>query len=157
ALNKDGTYRDAKIFGLETSPNVAFFRYDGDLYFANAGYLERRLLNAVADKPELRVLVLDLEAIEQIDATGEEMLSHMSERLEEAGIEFCITRPKFKVEDALKRSGLYDVIGEEHFFGKRIRAINAIKKKYGDQVDVNHLIFHKPVEEEIDSEQKTGL
>lgn len=157
ALNKDGTYRDAKIFGLETSPNVAFFRYDGDLYFANAGYLERRILNAVADKPELKVLVLDLEAIEQIDATGEEMLSHMSERLEEAGIEFCITRPKFKVEDALKRSGLYDVIGEEHFFGKRIRAINAIKKKYGDQVDVNHLIFHKPVEEEIDSEQKTGL
>ena len=151
ALNEDGTFRDAKIFGLKTSPNVAFFRYDGDLYFANAGYLERRILNAVADKPELKVLVLDLEAIEQIDATGEEMLSHMSERLEEAGIEFCITRPKFKVEDALKRSGLYDVIGKEHFFVKRVRAINAIKQKYGDQIDVNHLIFHLPVKDEADN------
>jgi len=152
ALSEDGIFRDAKVFGLETSPNVAFYRYDGDLYFANAGYLERRLLNAVADKPKLKVLVLDIEAVEQIDVTGEEMLSHMSERLEEAGIEFCITRPKFKVEDVLKRSGLYDLIGEDHFFAKRSRAIKAIKEKYGDQVDVSHLIFHKPVEDEATEE-----
>ena len=147
ALSEDGTYRDAEIYELETSDTVAFYRYDGDLYFANAGYLERKLLNAVADKPLLKVLVLDVEAVDQIDATGEEMLSHMSKRLEEAGIEFCITRPKFKLEDALKRSGLYDVIGENHFFAKRVHAIKAIKEKYGDQVDVSHLVYHKPVEE----------
>jgi len=146
ALTDEGTYRDAKIFGLKTSSTVAFYRYDGDLYFANAGYLERKLLNAVADKPKLKVLVLDLEAVDQIDVTGEEMLSHMSERLEEAGIEFCISRAKHKVEDALKRSGLYDVIGEDHFFGKRTHAIKAIKEKYGNTVDISHLIFHKPVE-----------
>jgi len=95
-------------------------------------------------------LVLDLEAVDQIDATGEEMLSHMFKRLEEAGIEFCITRPKFKVEDALKRSGLYDVIGENHFFAKRIHAIEAIKERYGDQVDMSHLIYHKPTESSVE-------
>ena len=153
ALTQEGTYRDAKIFGLETSSTVAFFRYDGDLYFANAGYLERKLLNAVADKPELKVMVLDLEAVDQIDATGEEMLSHMSTRLKEAGIEFCISRVKHKVEDALKRSGLYDVIGEDRFFDKRTRAIKAIKEKYGSSVDVSHLIFHKPVEEDDEGEE----
>jgi len=151
ALNEDGTFRDAKIFKLETSETVAFYRYDGDLYFANAGYLERKLLNAVADKPKLKVLVLDLEAVDQIDVTGEEMLSHMSQRLEEAGIEFCITRTKHKVEDTLKRSGLYDVIGENHFFGKRVHAIKAIKERYGDKVDVSHLIVHKPAEDEASS------
>jgi len=145
ALAEDGTFRDAKLFGLATSPDVAFFRYDGDLYFANAGYLERKLLNAVADKPKLKVIVLDLEAVDQIDTTGEEMLSHMAERLKEAGIEFYISRAKFKVIDALKRSGLYDVIGEEHFFPNRTRAIKAIKEKYGDKLDVSHLVFHKPV------------
>lgn len=150
SLSDEGTYKDAKIFGMETSDTVAFYRYDGDLYFANAGYLERKLLNAVADKPKLKVIVLDLEAVDQIDATGEEMLTHMSERLAEAGIEFYISRAKFKVTDALKRSGLYDVIGEQHFFAKRIRALNAIKEKYGDEVDVSHLIYHKPVEEEPD-------
>lgn len=146
ALNDEGVYRDAHLNSLETSETVAFYRYDGDLYFANAGYLERKLLNAVADKPNLKVIVLDLEAVDQIDATGEEMLGHMSSRLAEAGIEFYFSRVKFKVVDALKRSGLYDRIGAEHFYVKRVRAIKAIKEKYGDSVDVSHLIYHKPVE-----------
>ena len=144
SLHTDGTLRDAEIFGMETSQNMAIFRYDGDLYFANASYLEKQLLNAVADKPELKVLVLDLEAVDQIDVTGEEMLTHMSERLHEAGIEFYITRAKFKVTDALKRSGLYDRIGEEPFFGKRVFAMDAIKEKYGDSVDMSHLEEHQP-------------
>ena len=154
SLNDEGVYRDAKMNSLETSETVAFYRYDGDLYFANAGYLERKLLNAVADKPELKVVVLDLEAVDQIDATGEEMLAHMSSRLAEAGIEFYFSRVKFKVEDALKRSGLYDKIGAEHFYVKRTRAIKAIKEKYGDSVDVSHLIYHKPVENSDDDEDK---
>jgi len=146
ALNEEGVYRDARMNALKTSETVAFYRYDGDLYFANAGYLERKLLNAVADKPKLKVIVLDLEAVDQIDATGEEMLGHMSSRLAEAGIEFYFSRVKFKVEDALKRSGLYKKIGAEHFYVRRTRAIKAIKEKYGDEVDVSHLIYHKPVE-----------
>ena len=155
--SEDGVYRDANLNNLETSETVAFYRYDGDLYFANAGYLERKLLNAVADKPKLKVIVLDLEAVDQIDATGEEMLGHMSERLSEAGIEFYISRVKFKVEDALRRSGLYDTIGEQHFFVRRSRAIKAIKDKYGDTVDVSHLVYHKPVdvEEEHLTEETT--
>jgi len=152
ALTDEGTLRDAEIFKLETSQTAAFYRYDGDLYFANAGYLERRLLNAVADKPNLKVLVLDLEAVDQIDSTGEDMLKHMSKRLKEAGIEFCISRAKLNVTDALKRSGLYDAIGDDHFFDKRSRAITAIKKKYGNKVDLSHLIFHKPVDETTDKD-----
>jgi len=147
AMDEEGLYKDSQKFGMETSRSLAIFRYDGDLYFANAGYLEKKLLNAVADKPELKVLILDLEAVDQIDVTGEEMLTHMSEGLKEAGIEFFITRAKFKLTDALKRSGLYDVIGEEHFFGKRVRALKAIKEKYGNQIDISHLVSHKPVDD----------
>ena len=156
SLNEEGVYRDAHLNALKTSETVAFYRYDGDLYFANAGYLERKLLNAVADKPKLKVIVLDLEAVDQIDATGEEMLSHMYSRLAEAGIEFYFSRVKFKVEDALKRSGLYDRIGTERFYVKRTRAIKAIKEKYGDAVDVSHLIYHKPAEitDDTDDEQQ---
>jgi len=36
--------RDTEIFGMETSQNLAMFRYDGDLNFANASYLEKQLL-----------------------------------------------------------------------------------------------------------------
>lgn len=146
AMDADGTFRDAHLFGMQTSDTLALFRYDGDLYFANASYLEKRLLNAVADKPQLKALLLDLEAVDQIDVTGEEMLSHMAEGLKLAGIEFIITRPKFKLLDTLKRSGLYEKIGEQNFFSKRSIALDNIKKQYGDQIDISHLIIHKPIE-----------
>ncbi len=147
AMYEDGTYRDAHMLGMKTSDTLALFRYDGDLYFVNAGYLEKRLLNAVADKPRLKVAILDIEAVEQIDTTGEEMLAHMSEWFQEAGIDFYITRPKFKVTDVLKRTGLYDKIGEEHIFSKRQDALDAITKKYGDRIDVEHLRQHLPAEQ----------
>ena len=145
ALDHDGVYRDAELFNLQTSEDMAIFRFDGDLYFANAGYLEKKLLNAVADKPKLKVLLLDLEAVDQIDATGEEMLTLMSERLEEAGIDFAIIRAKFKVIDVLKRSGLYQRIGEEDFFTTRQSALDDIVEKYGDSIDISHLKTHKPL------------
>ena len=146
AMHEDGTYGDAKLFGMQTSESLALFRYDGDLYFVNAGYLEKRLVNAVADKPQLLVAMLDIEAVEQIDTTGEEMLAHMSEWFKEAGIEFYITRPKFKVVDVLKRTGLYDKIGQEHIYSRRQDALEAIQQKYGDRIDIKHLQNYIPVE-----------
>jgi len=146
AMDADGTFRDAHLFGMQTSDTLALFRYDGDLYFANASYLEKRLLNAIADKPQLKVLLLDLEAVDQIDVTGEEMLRHMAEGLKLAGIDFLITRPKFKLLDTLKRSGLFEIIGEENVYSKRSVALEAIETRYGNQVDISHLVVHKPVE-----------
>jgi SulP family sulfate permease len=99
----------------------------------------------VADKPQIKVAILDIEAVEQIDTTGEEMLTHMSEWFKEAGIEFYITRPKFKVTDVLERTGLYDKIGREHIYSKRQDALIAIKEKYGDLVDIEHLQQHIPI------------
>jgi SulP family sulfate permease len=142
----DGTFRDARLFGMHTSDTLALFRYDGDLYFVNAGYLEKRLVNAVANKPELKIAILDIEAVDQIDTTGEEMLTHITEWFREAGIDFYITRPKFKVAEVLKRTGFYDKIGEDHIFSRRRDALAAITYKYGDLVDMEHLRYHLPLD-----------
>ena len=153
SMDKDGTYRDAHIFGMETSQTLAMYRYDGDLYFANAGYLEKQILNAVADKPDLEVLILDIEAVSEIDATGEEMLTQMTQHLAEAGIDLLITRPKFQVLDTLQRSGLYDVIGARHFYSHRREALAAVKEKYGNKVDISHLQYHKPIQPDAETKE----
>lgn len=154
ALYEDGTFRDAQLFTLQTSDTLVLFRYDGDLYFVNAGYLEKRLVNAVAEKPQLKVVILDIEAVDQIDTTGEEMLAHISEWFKEAGVEFYITRPKFRVEDVLKRTGLYDTIGEEHIFSRRVDALDAISRKYGSLVNIEHLRRYTPL---ADGDGKTNI
>ena len=146
--HKDGTFRDAKLFSMHTSDSLAMSRDDGDLYFVNAGYLEKRLVNAVADKPGLKVVILDIEAVDQIDTTGEEMLTHLFEWFREAGIDFYITRPKFKVTEILKRTGFYDTIGDDHIFSRRRDALAAIRHKYGDLVDMENLTYYKPIDKD---------
>jgi len=146
ARHEDTTLRSAERFDLQVSPTVSVFRYDGDLYFANAGYLEGKILNFIAEKPELKLVVLDIEAVDQLDSTGEEMLKNLYDRLESVGIELYIARAKVHIEAAFKRSGLYQHIGEQRFFRQRTDAVKAGKEKMGDEIDIS--MYLKPVRSE---------
>lgn len=144
AKTQDGLLKDAKLNKAQTSETFAMYRFDGNLYFANAGYLEKQLLNAIASKPKLKALALDIEAVEHIDATGEEMLTLMSEHLEIAGVTLYILRPKFKVLDTFKRSGLYERIGKHHIFERRSEFFDYLIKHHKD-IDISHILEHKPL------------
>lgn len=141
--HEDGTLRNAELFKLKTSDTVSVFRYDGDLYFANAGYLEGKILNSVAAKPNIKVLILDFESVDLIDSTGEETIGRIAERMEAAGIELYIARAKKAMRDAFIRSGLMDKIGEDRFFRERTQAARYAKEKLGDEIDIDALL--KPI------------
>jgi len=138
--HEDGTLRSAERFNMKTSDSLSIFRFDGSLYFANSGYLEGKILNSIATKPKLKVVILDLEAVDVVDATGEETLSRIAERLEAAGLEFYIARAKLDVFNALVRSGLVAKIGEDRFFRERTEASRYAKEKLGDTLDIEPIL-----------------
>lgn len=140
----DGSMRDSERHHLKTSDTVAIYRFDGDLYFANTGYLEGKLLNAIANKPKLKVLVLDMESVDQVDSTGEEMLHKLADRLRFNGIWFYIARIKMPVYDAFQRSGLAQQIGENRFFRERTQAIKDAKGQLGEAIDIEPLLKYTP-------------
>ena len=142
ARHEDTTLREAGRFNLKTSDTVSVFRYDGDLYFANAGYLEGKLLNSIAQKPKLKVVVLDIESADQLDSSGEEMLRNLFDRLQSIGIELYIARAKMPIIHAFERSGLYQHIGKARFFRQRTDAVKAAKEKFGDEIDIS--VYLKP-------------
>lgn len=152
ARHPDGSMRDAERHHLKTSDTVAIYRFDGDLYFANTGYLEGKLLNAVAHKPNIKVMVLDMESVDQVDSTGEEMLHKLAERLRFNGIWFYVARTKLPVYEAFQRSGLAKQIGEDRFFRERTQAIKDAKKHLGDAIDIEPLLKYTPA----DAEPKTS-
>lgn len=141
----DGSLRGAELFKLVTSDTISVFRYDGDLYFANAGYLEGKILNNLAKKPNLKVMILDFESVDLVDSTGEETLTRIVERMETAGIELYIARAKRSMLDAFTRSGLMDRIGEERFFRERTIAARYAKEKFGDEIDIEPLLSVKRI------------
>jgi SulP family sulfate permease len=106
--------------------------------------MEGKLLNNVAQKPKLKVLILDMESIDQVDSTGEEMLEKLADRLKFAGIEFYIARTKLRVYEAFQRSGLAKHIGEERFFRERKYAISYAKEQFGDAIDIEPFQHYIP-------------
>ena len=91
------------------------------------------MLENVAGKPNLRFVILDLEGINQIDATGEEVIGNLRERLETAGIIILVARPKAQTTQILERSGMKQRIGESHFFRTRTDAIRYAREQLGDE------------------------
>jgi SulP family sulfate permease len=67
-------------------------RFDGPLIFTNAGHFENEVIERVATKPELRYFIIDAIAINEIDATGQEMLHSLSSRLYEQNINLFFAR-----------------------------------------------------------------
>jgi MFS superfamily sulfate permease-like transporter len=131
ARHPDGTLRDAEAFDLKTCDEIAVIRFDGSLYFANTSYFEDKVLERVALKPELKFVIVVGDGINQIDATGEEMLAHLAERLRATGIEVLFTGLKKQVMDVFVRTGLYERLGAGAFFRTEEQALDYAWKKLG--------------------------
>jgi len=97
-------YRNVLRHKVLTHPSLLAVRVDESLYFANARYLEDRLLEMVADRPELRDVVLICSAVNLIDASALESLEALSARLGDAGVALHLAEVKGPVMDRLERS-----------------------------------------------------
>ncbi|MES9837738.1 MAG: solute carrier family 26 protein [Candidatus Thiodiazotropha sp.] len=142
---KDGTMRDIRVRHLPTSPVISVVRFDGSLYFASAGYFETKILGVVATNPELKYIILDGEGINQIDATGEEVLHHLWERLQAQGITLVIARMKKQFMDTLRRTGLKDKMGEDTFYSRIGLALNFVWNQLGDSYDRENCPLRSPI------------
>ncbi len=134
----DGTFRNRERFELAQCRHIAVVRYMGSLYFASVNYLERQVLDVVACMPELKHVVIVGNGINELDASGEDMLSHLVDRLREAGYDISITGLNDHVLDTMKRTYLYYKIGEDHLFRNADRAIKAIHAGTHKDTDEKH-------------------
>jgi MFS superfamily sulfate permease-like transporter len=122
----DGTYRNRERFGLRQCRHIAVIRYNGSLFFANVNYLEKEVLDVVSSMPELKHVLIVGNGINELDASGEETLSHLVDRLREAGYDVSISGLNDSVLDAMRRTFLFYKIGEDHLFRNASLAIESI-------------------------------
>lgn len=129
----DGTLRDIKVNpDLPTSPHVMAMRFDGSLYFANVSYFEDAVLEALAERPSTRAVLIVGDAINQLDASGEEIIHHVVERLRTAGVMLVFSGLKRQVIDVMRQTGLIEFVGEENIFATESQAITAIYERLGE-------------------------
>jgi SulP family sulfate permease len=130
----DGTLRDIKMNpNLVTSKHVIAMRFDGSLYFANISHFEDAVLEAVANHKEAKYLLVVGDAINQLDASGEEVVHHLVERLREVGVEVVFSGLKKQVLDVMRATGLFELISQNNIFATENRALAAIYERLGEE------------------------
>ena len=90
--NNQGVFRNSDANNIPKCCSISVMRFDGPLIFTNAGHFENEVIERVATKPELRYFIIDAIAINEIDATGQEMLHSLSTRLYEQNINLFFAR-----------------------------------------------------------------
>ena len=112
------TYRDVEDHtNTTTFPGLLIYRFDAPIFFANATQLRDYISSAIdaADEPVTEVL-LDAEAITDIDSTGAQVLVEMLDRLDQEDIGFAMARVRTEIQDELGSTGIVDRLAGEGIY-----------------------------------------
>jgi len=128
SLHHDGSFRHAQHFGLEECEHVAVIRFNGSLFFANVSYLETVILDTMSERPKLKHLLIVCNGVNELDASGEEMLSIIVDRVREPGRDISFSGFNDHVMHVLQRTHLYEKIGEDHLYRSVNEALRYIHR-----------------------------
>ncbi|WP_197046926.1 SulP family inorganic anion transporter [Paucibacter sp. KBW04] len=88
--------------GAQASPGLLVLRPEEPLFFASAERVVAEVLNRVAQRPDLRCVVLSLEESSDLDSTAVECLQELAQRLRETGQVLLLSRVKEQVRELLQ-------------------------------------------------------
>ncbi|MBU4118303.1 MAG: STAS domain-containing protein [Proteobacteria bacterium] len=126
AMSNDGVLGCTIDHGLRVCSHIAVIRFDGTLFFANASYLDEQVFRIRTANPELKFILLVADGINDIDASGEDALSLLVDRVRRAGIGFAMCRVKGEVMAVIERTGLAEKIGREMIYAGEEAALKEI-------------------------------
>ena len=112
----DGTWHgvDDRV-DAEELPGVLVFRWEAPLFFANAGIF-RQQVQSLARAKQARWVVLQCEAVTDIDVTAAAMLEQTDVQLNEQGVHLAFVELRSRLQDLVQRYGLLDTVDIKHFY-----------------------------------------
>ncbi|MEZ5093409.1 SulP family inorganic anion transporter [Nocardioides sp.] len=134
----------------EPVPGVLVLRPDGPIFWANADPVFRRIRRHLDHHPETGVVVLDLEASNQMDATTVDSLSSLLAELRGQGRDLFLVRIFGNVRVVLERSGFLDELGEGRLWHSISAGVKAAKRTpaYAAVIDAA-----EPADDETDDDR----
>ncbi len=127
SMHEDRSFQSARDHGLKECRHIAMIRFDGALFYANAGYLEEKVSERIRAMPELKHILIVSNGINDMDASGEEMLSLIVDRVRSAGYEISFAGVNEKVLGVMERTHLLSKIEEKNIYSTVYQAVEAIQ------------------------------
>ncbi|MFQ5966890.1 MAG: SulP family inorganic anion transporter [Acidimicrobiia bacterium] len=114
----------------ETFPGLIIFRFDADLFFANANVLKEAVRDAIAStEPTPRVVLIDAETIFDVDSTALAAMAELVEELGAEGIEIWMARVKDHLVEMLERADAIRPVHFERLFPSVRAAVEAFTRE----------------------------
>jgi SulP family sulfate permease len=110
--------------GAEELPGVSIVRFEAELFFANVGSLREAVLTEV-ESNQPAAIVLDAEAISDVDTTAADEMVKLGEELRRREIEFAVARLTSNARTAMLKAGV-DLEGRD--YARVSDAVQALSK-----------------------------
>lgn len=103
-------------------PQIGIFTVEGPLFFGAAAQFQQTIMKTVLDRPN--VIILRMGRVPLMDATGESTLAGVVRDVRKAGGIVLVSGIQPQPMNVLRKSGLADEIGDNHFFAHTGEAID---------------------------------
>ncbi|MEV4687675.1 SulP family inorganic anion transporter [Microbacterium sp. LWH3-1.2] len=129
---KDGYEYTTAAAGAQTAPGLVVFRYDADLFYANASWFVDDVQQVVQNAPEpVKWLVLDCAGISDIDYSAGEAFSSLVDWLDARGVRLVLARPETGLLDEFTAYGMSERIPSDRVFSDLDEAVRAFPAQAG--------------------------
>jgi MFS superfamily sulfate permease-like transporter len=122
----DGWHSTEYYPDAQQAPGVLVYRWEAPLFFANAGSFRRQVRRLVRECDPAWVVV-QCEAITDIDVTGAGIIDQLDLELNAQGIHMAFVEMRDRLQDLVKDYGLLETLDGSRFYPTVDRAIAAIR------------------------------
>jgi SulP family sulfate permease len=113
----------------ETVPGLLIYRLYGPLIFANSRFVMERLENLVAEtEPPIKWVIIDAQAITDMDITAAQRFADLHRQFEESGVDVKIADATRPFMEQLEKVGLSAAIGTQEFYVSVKKAVEAYEQ-----------------------------
>lgn len=113
----------------ETFPGLLIVRTEGRLFFANISRVLDKLWAIIHQNDAPQVLLLDCDAIPDIEYTALKSLTEFEEQLQKAGIVLWLTTLNPKALYMIEHSSLGEKLGDDRMYPNLEKAVEAYEEK----------------------------
>ena len=114
----------------ESVPGLIVYRLYAPLIFANARFVMARIRELVDQAgSDLECLVIDAQAISDLDVTAAQRLTELYKEVTELGIEIKIADSPRPFREQLTKVGLLSKVGSDHFYVSVKKAVESFERR----------------------------
>ena len=118
-----GRYPDAQEL-----PGIVVYRWEAPLFFANCSAFRSQIRQVVHDR-QARWVVVQCEAMTDVDVSAARMLEQLDRELNAAGVHMAFAEMRARLQDLVRRYGLFETLDRDRFYPTLEAAIDVIREE----------------------------